>query len=203
MKIERIVLKDGQFGQYSIVTIDGRDYSAFGRSHSALKTMKIGDDIQFTSEVKNGFDRITSIGGTATTAGSGPPAFAGRPAYKPKDPMEFNAMMATRYALDALIGNAAGTPKEAVKLVRDIFEETIKAPASEVPLEDQLKQLTTETAIDMASRPWKEYVFKRFKTSGNLSSLQQFELIDTLREVKEGKKRSVMTPDGFLTFVNS
>jgi hypothetical protein len=165
--------------------------------------MKIGDEITFTSEVKNGFDRITSIGGTASTPGSGPPGPISRPGYKPKDPLEFNAMMATRYALDALIGNAAGTPKEAVELVRKIYDETIKAPPSDVPLEDQLKQLTTENGIDVSGRPWKEYVFKRFKKAAGFSSLELFELVDVLREVKEGKKRSVMTPDGFLTFVNA
>ena len=48
----------------------------------------------------------------------------------PRSNNDFNVMMATRYALDAIIGNAAGTPAEAVALVKDIYDGFVKGSSS-------------------------------------------------------------------------
>ncbi len=39
-------------------------------------------------------------------------------------------MMATRYALDAMVGNVAGTPAEAVALIKELYNGIVKSPTS-------------------------------------------------------------------------
>ena len=143
MKVERIDVKDGQFGPYTIFSAGGDSYSAFGRHHTSLSRYKVGDEIDFKWEQKGNYKRVTDVNGPGVTSSSSPTAPTVQPvpaqqkasSYIPRDPKEFNVMMATRYALDAIIGYAASTPEEAVALVRKLYtgfmaNETVAAKES-------------------------------------------------------------------------
>ena len=130
MKIERLDVKDGQFGPYTVFSAGGDSYSAFGRHHTTLSRFKVGDDIDFQWELKGNYKRVTNVNGPGvSTSPSTPPNTPVRPAgtpsgsggYTKRDPAEFNLMMATRYALDAIMGNAAATPKDAVSLIKELY----------------------------------------------------------------------------------
>ena len=171
--------------------------------------MKVGDEITFTSENKGGKDRISSIGGTATSSATSPsfPKPSGKSAFVPKDPKEFNFMMATRYALDAIIAGAAASPKEAAILIRDLYNAIANVASEPIPetrptsvLQDQIQALTVETGIDTNGKPWKDYLFKRFKSSTPTNG-QLGDLINLLMDVRKGKMKFSMTPDGILTTV--
>lgn len=133
MRIERIDVKDGQFGPYTVFSAGGDSYSAFGRHHATFSRFKVGDDVNFEWEQKGQYKRVTSVNGpgVSTSAGVSVPSPKSTGPSNPtppnsggyrKDPNEFNTMMATRYALDAMIGNQAGTPEEAVALIKKIYD---------------------------------------------------------------------------------
>ena len=125
MKIQRLDVKDGQYGPYTVFSADGDSYTAYGRHHTTLSRYKVGDEIDFKWEQKGNYKRVTEVNGpgVATSAGSNPrpPSPSGSGSYTRRDPAEFNVMMATRYALDALIGNQASTPAEAVALIKELY----------------------------------------------------------------------------------
>lgn len=130
MKIERLDVKDGQFGPYTVFSAGGDSYSAFGRHHTTLSRYKVGDDIDFQWELKGNYKRVTNVNGpgVSTVASSSAPRTVGGNApvsgsggYSKRDPAEFNLMMATRYALDAMIGSVAPTPGEAVALIKQLY----------------------------------------------------------------------------------
>lgn len=142
MKIERLDVKDGQFGPYTVFSAGGDSYSAFGRHHTTLSRYKLGDDIDFQWEQKGNYKRVTNVNGPGVSTSSGSPsrpptvsASGGVSAssmghgYR-KDPNEFNLMMATRYALDAIVGQAAGTPAEAVALIKEIYNGFLEKPVA-------------------------------------------------------------------------
>lgn len=141
MKIERLDVKDGQFGPYTVFSAGGDSYSAFGRHHTTLSRYKLGDDIDFQWEQKGNYKRVTNVNGPGVSTASGsnqrPPSgtpsgsSGGNPpsGYR-KDPNEFNLMMATRYALDAIVGQAAGTPAEAVALIKEIYNGFLEKPVA-------------------------------------------------------------------------
>ena len=104
-----------------MAVIAGNSVSAFGRHHDALKRMKVGDDIEATWERKGNYDRITSIG---SGSGPAPSAASGNQTSVPSVKRdEFPTSMKVSYAKDLIIGNAAGTPKEAVAIVNDLIKE--------------------------------------------------------------------------------
>lgn len=65
----------------------------------------------------------------------------------------------------------------------------------------QIRQLTTEAGIDYNSDAWKKYVSKRRADGqrGSLTNGQLGDLVNVLRDVKGGRLKFVMTPDGFIT----
>ena len=127
----------GQYGPFLRVNFDGRTYSLFKKDDFAfVRSLKVGDNVNFDSQKKGNYDQITRFEGRAP-AGSPPPASSGsgspsstfsKTPYK-RDPEEFNYMMATSYAKDFIIGsgNDQGkyrmAPKDAVKLVVELFRE--------------------------------------------------------------------------------
>lgn len=136
LKIQRLDVKDGQYGPYTVFSADGDSYTAYGRHHTTLSRYKVGDDIDFAWEQKGNYKRVTSVNGPGVSTGAGPSGSVGpsRPVgasssgsspYR-KDPTEFNVMMATRYALDALIGNQATTAAEAVALIKELYNGFIE-----------------------------------------------------------------------------
>ena len=130
MKLERIEVKEGQFGPYTVFSAGGDSYSAFGRNHSAMAGKRVGDEVDFTWEQKGNFKRVTSFNAPGVSTVQSPQNNAPYKASGGPGPSsratEFNVMMATRYALDAIIGNAASTPAEAVALVRSIYDGFIE-----------------------------------------------------------------------------
>ncbi len=144
MKLERIDVKDGQFGPYTVFSAGGDSYSAFGRHHTTFSRFKVGDDVDFQWEQKGNYKRVTNVNGpgVSTSAGaSGTPSKGANPVggsqgYQRKDPTEFNLMMATRYALDAMIASQAGTAKEAAALIKEIYNEFL--PKAESPDKEAL-----------------------------------------------------------------
>lgn len=127
MKIQRIDVKDGQYGPYTVFSADGDSYTAYGRHHSSLSRYKVGDEIDFKWEQKGNYKRVTEVNGPGVSTSAGPsqrppsPAPSGTGGGYRKDPTEFNVMMATRYALDALVGQVAATPEEAVALIKQLY----------------------------------------------------------------------------------
>lgn len=68
------------------------------------------------------------------------------------------------------------------------------------PFNEQIRRLTTEVGIDYNSRGWRQYLFKRWKdTKGHPTNGQLGDLVNVLNDVKNGKLKFVMTPDGIIT----
>lgn len=125
-------MKEGQFGPYSVVSIGGASYSAFGRHHQTISRMKVGDDIEFTAERKGNYDRIASIGGGGGGSNTSPSG-GSVPASTPTK-SDFPISMKVSYAKDLLVGNTASTAKEAVTIINELEAEFKKAVGVPDPL---------------------------------------------------------------------
>ncbi len=66
------------------------------------------------------------------------------------------------------------------------------------PFNQQIRQLTTEVGLDYNSKAWKTYCAKRWhRKSADVGQLS--DVVNILRDVKHGKLKFVMTPDGIIT----
>ena len=121
IKIEKLEVRDGQFGPWTVARIGGIDVSAFNAFHRQLQTMKVGDDVSMSYERKGNYDRITSLspgsnGNVAASASS--PVASSYPGVKDNFPVS----MKVSYAKDLLVANTVGTAKEAADLVNELIE---------------------------------------------------------------------------------
>lgn len=123
IKIEKLEVRDGQFGPWTVARIGGIDVSAFNAFHRQLQTMKVGDDVSMSYERKGNYDRITSLspGSNGNVAAGAPSSVASGPTpVTGKD--NFPVSMKVSYAKDLLVANTVGTAKEAADLVNELIE---------------------------------------------------------------------------------
>ena len=120
-KVDKVSEGTNNFGKFINLTIDGKQYSAFGQAVvSQAMQVQAGDTVEFTFEVKQGkYNNIKTIsvvsGGAATTASGG--------AATKVD--QRDAMMLLSYAKD-LVTVGGLEPEKAVetifKMKKDVFD---------------------------------------------------------------------------------
>ncbi len=110
--------KNGQYGKFSEVTIDGRQITAFKEHHTVASQLSSGDAVDYSFELKGKYARFTMLkkttGGSAPVVGnvdvlkgSRPPEFITRDesvlvSYA-KDLMVARPDMATQQAVDCIM----------------------------------------------------------------------------------------------------
>lgn len=87
--------------------------------------MKVGEEVEITTERKGNFDRITSINGSGGMPHS-PVGGAGSPASSSSGPTkkeEIPVSMKVAWAKDLLVGGTVATAKDAVELINEVVKE--------------------------------------------------------------------------------
>lgn len=111
----------------------GDSYTAMNQFHRDMARYKVGDDVQFTWTQKGNYKRVTGWGssgpGASQSASPSPAPASGGSPPPPTDGVLTgppNLGMMVSYAKDLMVGNVAGTVREAVDIMKELLREMAK-----------------------------------------------------------------------------
>lgn len=124
--IQSIETRDGKFGKYTNVSIDGSKITAYKSLHNIAMTLSVGDAVDYAYEVKGEYKNFTALskaasgaaptGNTDVLRGSRPPEFITR-----------DESVLVSYAKDMMVAHPDMTPGQAVDAVMELVSRVKKA----------------------------------------------------------------------------
>ena len=116
--ISRIQIKDGKFGKYSDLEINGEQITAYKGHHEAATQMAEGDTVEYAYELKNGkYKNFTML----KKLGSGAVSVAVTQAAKRFEVSRDESMFIS-YAKDLMVAGKAETPEIAMATIFELLK---------------------------------------------------------------------------------
>lgn len=129
--VQSVTERNGAYGKFSHVMIDGNEYSAFNSHHETVRTLSPGDQVEFAFDTKGKYKHLSSIKRTSGVSAAGVSAAVVQPTAN-REFLTRDESMITSYAKDLMAHQADMTPELAVNSVFEIIR-LVKTKVKENP----------------------------------------------------------------------